>query len=1272
VKTTGIRSATVTLALAALLAVLISIPAGAVEVQGRPGAADRLPSPLSPSSKDAEADTRIPGHYIVVFKDSVDHPGSLAEAQTEQRDGELGFVYRSALKGYSAELSSRAVEALRNDPRVAYVQPDRKVEGFAQTIPAGIDRIYDTGNPAADIDETDDVRVDADIAVIDSGVDYTHPDLNVVARTDCIISEAGCVDGSGVDKVGHGTHVAGTAAALDNGVGVVGVAPGARVWAVKVLNDENEGIDSTIVAGIDWVTAHASEIEVANMSLGGTEQSPAEDKAIKTSVEAGVVYVVAAGNSNVDANGISPANNPEVITVSALSDYDGLPGGSGSQQQGCDNHSLGRDDSLANYSNWGSAVDIAAPGSCIYSTLPVEGSVFGSNYRMISGTSMAAPHVTGAAAILASESNPNSKQDVEAIRQKLIEEGSLDWEDDSGDGEHEPLLDLRPPTVEAFTTAASELGTYSATLNGFVSAGGLASTYRFEYGTSTAYGTSTPSVAESIGAGVEDLERSEAIEVKPDTTYHYRVSVTNGEGTIYGEDRTFKTSQWSTQTAPSPSGAEGSSGKLLSVSCTSSTSCMAVGRKNDQYGSLRPFAERWDGTAWSIVAAPNPSGESELQDVSCASAGSCMAVGWLQEGTTRKALTARWNGSSWSIVSTPTPSGAKGPVELRGVSCASASSCMAVGRYYSDANFNPSKQETKTLVEAWDGTSWTIQPSVNQEGKKGNLLNAVSCSSTVACTAVGQAREFVSSGASAGVAQRWDGSKWSSQSTPTLPAVTESAFEDVSCASGTFCMAVGNSASEKGNLENWPAGFSASWNGAEWQLRSSNLSSRLDGVSCSSASLCRSAGGTSGQRWDGSGWTGADFALPPGGDNTLVSDVSCVSSTACVGVGEYYGPRWDPGLQPLAERLTPPWSSQSTPTLPAVTESAFEDVSCASGTMCVGIGNANKGGSTLDNWPNGFTEQWDGTKWTLWPGASAGSLRGVACAPSTSFCLGVGQKTYDGGSLAERWNGSGWALQSTPDPSGATQVVLEDASCTSETACTAVGRYYDASTGYKPLVERWNGSVWSIQTAPSPSGAEGSSGKLLSVSCTSSTSCMAVGRKNDQYGSLRPFAERWDGTAWSIVAAPNPSGESELQDVSCASAGSCMAVGWLQEGTTRKALTARWNGSSWSIVSTPTPSGAKGPVELRGVSCASASSCMAVGRYYSDANFNPSKQETKTLVEAWDGTSWTIQPSVNQEGKKGNLLNAVSCSSTVACTAVGQAREFVSSGASAGVAQRYE
>ncbi|WP_018233829.1 S8 family serine peptidase [Thioalkalivibrio thiocyanodenitrificans] len=380
------------------------------------------PAPLTPKGV-------IEGHYIVVLRPDVHDPGAVARDLARQHGFEAGFVYAHALKGFSAALSPRSADALRRNPLVDFIEADQMVRIMSQSVPTGIRRVFAMDNPGLEIDGVDDWRVDADVAVLDTGIDATHPDLHVVTSVDCSGGSpwAGSCKSGGDDGNGHGTHVAGTIAAIDNGIGVVGVAPGARLWSVKVLRNDGSGYMSWIIAGIDWVTARAHTVRVANMSLGCECTSQALDQAITNSVKAGVSYVVSAGNSAKDAETFSPARHPDVITVSALADFDGLPGGEGASTCRQDT-----DDTLANFSNFGRLIDIAAPGVCILSTWP------GAAYRTLSGTSMAAPHAAGAAAILVASGIANPEQ----VRAELTQAGNLDWVDTSGDGHHEPLLDV--------------------------------------------------------------------------------------------------------------------------------------------------------------------------------------------------------------------------------------------------------------------------------------------------------------------------------------------------------------------------------------------------------------------------------------------------------------------------------------------------------------------------------------------------------------------------------------------------------------------------------------------------------------------------------------------------------------------------------------------------------------------------------------------------------------------------------------------------------------
>ncbi len=365
----------------------------------------------------------VPGSYIVTLK--AGDPDAVARDHALRQGASIDHVYRYALHGYAAQMSSEAAARIAADTRVASVIQDRRVSASAQVLPPGIDRVDADVSTTAAGDGSG--TVDVDIAVIDTGIDTKHRDLNVVGGVNCIPGGL-----SFNDLNGHGTHVAGIAGAKDNRIGVVGVAPGARLWAVRVLNSQGSGTWSSIICGVDWVTQRASSIEVANMSLGGSgpEGSCTDGglrQAICRSTAAGVTYVVAAGNSSADARFFVPATYDEVITVSAITDFDGRPGGLGAPT--C---AIGTDDTFASFSNFGPDVDLTAPGVCVLSTWR------GGGYNTISGTSMASPHVAAAAALYRATHPSASPADVKAA---LLAAGSLDWSGDP-DTTREPLLNV--------------------------------------------------------------------------------------------------------------------------------------------------------------------------------------------------------------------------------------------------------------------------------------------------------------------------------------------------------------------------------------------------------------------------------------------------------------------------------------------------------------------------------------------------------------------------------------------------------------------------------------------------------------------------------------------------------------------------------------------------------------------------------------------------------------------------------------------------------------
>ena len=389
------------------------------------------PVTAAPAAGPTAASTAAP--YIVVFDDDVD-ARTAAPVQADRFGLDLGHVYHSALQGYSTTMTPAVADLVAATPGVKWVQPDRKVGIDAQTTPTGINRANADASPTAKINGADE-RVNVDVAVIDTGADLTHPDLNI-NRAGAKNCSVGAINAN--DLNGHGTHVSGTIGALDNATGVVGMAPGARIWPVKVLTDAGSGLNSDVICGIDYVTAHADEIEVANMSLGGAgdddrncgaTNDDAMHAAICESVAAGITFVVAAGNDSADASTSTPAAYDEVITVSALADFNGLPGGGAPSTCRAD-----VDDTLADYSNHGADVDLIAPGTCINSTWMLGG------YNTISGTSMASPHVAGGAALYKA-THPAATP--AAVKAALQASGTLDWNSvDDPDGTKERLLDV--------------------------------------------------------------------------------------------------------------------------------------------------------------------------------------------------------------------------------------------------------------------------------------------------------------------------------------------------------------------------------------------------------------------------------------------------------------------------------------------------------------------------------------------------------------------------------------------------------------------------------------------------------------------------------------------------------------------------------------------------------------------------------------------------------------------------------------------------------------
>ena len=331
----------------------------------------------------ADSATAIPGRYIVVFTPGA--PAAVVSAAAENarsQGGQVDFVYESALSGFAGSFPEQALFGLSHNPNVEYIEADQVVTLDATQSPAtwGLDRIDQSNLPLSNSYTYNFTGAGVTAYIIDTGIRFSHNDFGGRA-----VSGYDAVDGGSADDChGHGTHVAGTV-----GGSTYGVAKGVSLVGVRVLNCSGSGTTSGVIAGIDWVTSnHTTGKAVANMSLGGGA-STSIDNAVKNSIADGVVYAIAAGNSNRDACRYSPARVPEAITVGATTSTD----------------------ARASYSNYGSCLDLFAPGSSITSAWYTSNTAT----NTISGTSMATPHVAGVAALYLEGHNATPQQVRDAI-----------------------------------------------------------------------------------------------------------------------------------------------------------------------------------------------------------------------------------------------------------------------------------------------------------------------------------------------------------------------------------------------------------------------------------------------------------------------------------------------------------------------------------------------------------------------------------------------------------------------------------------------------------------------------------------------------------------------------------------------------------------------------------------------------------------------------------------------------------------------------------------
>ena len=629
-------------------------------------------------------------------------------------------------------------------------------------------------------------------------------------------------------------------------------------------------------------------------------------------------------------------------------------------------------------------------------------------------------------------------------------------------------------------------------------------------------------------------------------------------------------------------------------------------------------------TTWTIQASPNvtvPNGE--IQAVSCRTVSACTAVGYYLDPAGRYVpLAQTWNGSSWTQQTVPSPAGAQVP-GLNGVSCVSASFCAAVG-----GSDESAESESTGFAELWNGSSWSLQSLPSPAGGTDVVLKAVSCASASFCEAVGSYTAFDTI---LSLAEEWNGSAWTVQSTPNQSG-TPTQLDGVSCVSATFCLAM-----------DFYGAMAEVWNGTSWAAQSVPYPSGMANpgmysVSCQSAMSCEAVGLYDNQDasdaetpfaalWNGTSWQ--DQSVPnPGALGQILDAVSCASAAFCEAVGyQEVDVSGVDTFHALADVWRGgAWHLQQPPSAPGQVLTILAGVSCAAANDC-------EAGGYLPV----RMEVWNGTFWATQKavnpaGAAANAFDGVSCV-TAAFCEAVGSDTGPHLGLAEVWNGSAWKIQ----PSAVTLPLLTAVSCVSASFCEAVG---DLSGGDAAAL--WNGTSWQLQPTPGD--------EYSAVSCASATFCEAVG----------PNYAVWNGTSWSPESLP-PVTNGGYSAVSCVSATSCEAVGTGRSTSDADfAAAAHWNGTSWTAQAVPLTGGAKSAT-LTKVSCPTAAYCAAVGN-----------SSVGAYSAAWNGTAWTAQAVLPvPSGASSDTLDGLSCTSATACTTVGYSRESASPNAELTLAEAW-
>lgn len=597
-------------------------------------------------------------------------------------------------------------------------------------------------------------------------------------------------------------------------------------------------------------------------------------------------------------------------------------------------------------------------------------------------------------------------------------------------------------------------------------------------------------------------------------------------------------------------------------------------------------------------------------------------------------------GSPWAVQQVPPVDTSTPNAQFFDVSCPTGAACVAVGEYVGTDGIQ------RPLSEVWNGTSWHIVRPVSPANTLASSLGTVSCVSASACQAIGQT-QHTAAGRTRLIAESWNGTSW--RMVPIKEPGGTFFGPAMSCATAKACFMAGS----RDTAKDIDQAVTERWNGQRWSLvtpRRPQSNSELGGVSCPGPRDCYAAGWSSGsnlsssrpliEHWNGSRWSTRGVPKPSG--PATLSAVSCPTASTCTAVGTAGVDNTRLLVEDLSEGR---WADSLPATPPPVVKgtASMYAVSCSAPRVCTALFTYIDSGEELTWAIAGRGSSSGGFKVTAPDGVAEDTAANVSChgtgctiAGGLNTNDGQGDSTGTGTTFAWRGTGSHFVPQHTPNPAGTSGGTLTSVSCVTSGFCAAAVATSSIDTvgpgDPSVLVRRTPHGAW---TAPPNAG----SGFLTSISCTSAAFCLALGSPSG--------AERWNGTSWSEVSAPDlfDPNSGGLETVTCLSPTSCMAVGSTKHGLKSQALATAWNGSTWQTLSPAKPAGSR-TSRLAGVSCTSGMRCVAAGYYLPKG-----RSSYRALVETWNGTSWTIDSPHMRVSNDFPDHVSVSCATASACMA---------------------